>query len=208
MTVCFGGGRATVYHIEVHFRRVALLAARREAKFVIFNSVNAVQIAYHVPDPIAAAAQFSELFGWGPFFLFEHIPLSSCLYRGQPSSFDHTSAYGQAGEMMIELITQHDDTPSVLREHHARDAVGIHHVAHFVRNLDDSLVQARQASIDVAMDACTATGTRFVMLDTTSELGHMIELYEGVGDLLKFYRLVRRAADGWDGQEPVRRLRA
>jgi hypothetical protein len=173
---------------------------------LIFNSTNAVQIAYHVPDPTAAAANFSELFGWGPFFLFEHIPLSSCLYRGRPTSFDHTSAYGQAGEMMIELITQHDDTPSVLREHHARDSVGIHHVAHFVRNLDDSLDQARLASIDVAMDACTATGTRFVMLDTTRELGHMIELYEGVGDLLKFYRFVRRAADGWDGQEPVRRL--
>ncbi len=44
------------------------------------------------------------------------------------------------------------------------------------------------------------------MLDTSRELGHMIELYEGTGDLLKFYRYVRRAAQDWDGREPLRRL--
>jgi hypothetical protein len=60
--------------------------------------------------------------------------------------------------------------------------------------------------MEIALDACTTTGTRFVMLDLTSQLGHMIELYEGRDDLLKFYRYVRRAADGWDGAEPLRRL--
>jgi hypothetical protein len=44
------------------------------------------------------------------------------------------------------------------------------------------------------------------MLDASSEVGHMIELYEPAGDLLKFYRYVRRAAEGWDGTEPLRRL--
>ncbi len=36
----------------------------------------------------------------------------------------------------------------------------------------------------------------------------MIEIYEGRDDLLKFYRYVRRAADGWDGSQPLRRLNA
>lgn len=166
-----------------------------------------VQIAYHVPDPERAAREFARNFGWGPFFLFEHIALSRCLYRGVPAVFDHSSAYGQAGELMIELITQHDDRPSVLRDLYARDAVGVHHMAHFVADLPRTLQQARASGADIALDACTTTGTSFAMLDTSRELGHMTELYEGMGDLLKFYRYVRRAAEGWNGDEPLRRLR-
>ena len=70
-----------------------------------------VQIAYHVPDPEAAAERYAREHGWGPFFLMEHIALERSLHRGTPAKFDHSSAYGQAGELMIELITQHDDTP-------------------------------------------------------------------------------------------------
>jgi catechol 2,3-dioxygenase-like lactoylglutathione lyase family enzyme len=165
-----------------------------------------VQIAYHVADPEQAAHGYARAFGWGPFFLLEHIALSSCLYRGSPAIFDHSSAYGQAGEMMIELISQHDDSPSVLRDLFARDAVGVHHVAHFVQDLPVALDQARADGCEIALDARTATGTRFAMLDTSSRLGHMIELYEGTDDLLKFYRYVRRASDGWNGAQPLRRL--
>jgi hypothetical protein len=165
-----------------------------------------VQIAYHVADPERAAHGFAREFGWGPFFLFEHIALSSCVFRGEPAVFDHSSAYGQAGEVMIELITQHGDSPSVLRDLFERDAVGVHHVAHFVADLPEALAGARAAGEVVALDACTATGTNFAMLDTSRKLGHMVELYEGTGDLLKFYRFVRRAAEGWDGASPLRRL--
>ncbi|HEY2683838.1 MAG TPA: VOC family protein [Steroidobacteraceae bacterium] len=165
-----------------------------------------VQIAYHVPNSELAAERFARDYGWGPFFLFEHIKLSSCTYRGRPAHFDHTSAYGQAGELMIELISQDDDAQSVLRERFARNESGIHHVASFVPDLEAALSEARTCGPAVALDACTATGTRFAMLDTVAELGHMLELYERKEGLLKFYQLVRRAAQDWDGSEPVRRL--
>jgi len=83
---------------------------------------------------------------------------------------------------------------------------GIHHVAHFVPNLREVLDTMRAAGAAVALEACTATGTAFAMVDATRELGHMIEFYEPQADLLKFYRFVKRAADGWDGAEPLRLL--
>jgi hypothetical protein len=172
---------------------------------MIVLGANAVQIAYHVPDPESAARDFAHRFGWGPFFLYEHIALASCTYRGKAAQFDHSSAYGQAGEMMIELIAQHDDSPSVLRELFARHEVGVHHLAFFVPDLAESLEQARTAGTDIALDAVTSTGTHFAMLDLTKVLGHMVELYEAKGDLLKFYRYVRRAAEGWNGSDPLRR---
>ncbi|MEP6884550.1 MAG: VOC family protein [Gammaproteobacteria bacterium] len=173
---------------------------------MFLGTLKPVQIAYHVPDPEQAARDFASSFGWGPFFLFEHIALSRCLYRGASASFDHSSAYGQAGDLMIELITQHGEAPSVLRDLYASDEVGVHHVAHFVTSLHDALNEARATGWEIALDACTATGTSFAMLDTSRELGHMVELYEPAGDLLKFYRYVRRAAEGWDGAQPLRRL--
>jgi catechol 2,3-dioxygenase-like lactoylglutathione lyase family enzyme len=188
-------------------RHPAAAAALDAPKFVVtLDTFKPIQIAYHVPDPERAARGYARAFGWGPFFLIEHIPLSKCIYRGAPAAFDHSSAYGQAGDLMIELITQHDDTPSVLRDLFTRDAIGVHHIARFVPDLLEALDEARRAGGDIALDACTATGTNFAMLDASSKLGHMIELYEPAGDLLKFYRYVRRAAEGWDGTEPLRRL--
>jgi catechol 2,3-dioxygenase-like lactoylglutathione lyase family enzyme len=166
----------------------------------------AVQIAYHVPDPARAALELAERFGWGPFFYLEHIPLSRCRYRGSAADFDHSSAYGQGGELMIELITQHDDRPSVLRDLFARDETGVHHVAHFVPSLDSALEGARACGFEVALEACTTTGTAFTLIDTSDALGHMIELYESRDELARFYRYVRRAAQDWDGADPLRRL--
>ena len=165
-----------------------------------------VQIAYHVPDPAASAERFAREHGWGPFYLMEHIPLARSLYRGVPVAFDHSSAYGQAGDLMIELITQHDDAPSALRDMYAAHETGIHHVACFVPDLQQALGQFTARGVAVALDAATATGVEFAMLDVVAERGHMLELYEPGADLLKFYAFVRRAAQDWDGSRPLRRL--
>lgn len=170
------------------------------------GTLKPVQFAYHVPDPERAAYDYAAAYGWGPFFLLEHISLSRCVYRGNTAVFDHSSAYGQAGELMIELISQHDDTPSVLRDLFAKDAVGLHHVAHFVPDLSAVLEQSPSSDHQIVLDACTASGTSFAMLDTSSRLGHMLEIYEATADLAKFYRYVKRAADGWSGADPLRRL--
>jgi hypothetical protein len=164
-----------------------------------------VQIAYHVADPAAAARELAASRGWGPFFLLEHIPLARCLYRGAPAAFDHSSAYGQAGDVMIELITQHGDGPSALRDLFAPHERGVHHVACFVDDLADALAEQRARGAAIALEATTPNGTDFAMVDTSRELGHMTELYERA-KLAPFYALVREAARSWDGRDPVRRL--
>jgi hypothetical protein len=169
-------------------------------------SLRPVQIAYHVPDPVAAAERFAREHGWGPFYLMEHIPLARALYRGVPTPFDHSSAYGQAGDLMIELITQHNDAPSALRDMYAGHETGIHHVACFVPDLRFALDEFRQRGVAIALDATTTTGVDFAILDVVATHGHMLELYEPGPDLLRFYGFVRRAAQEWDGSRPLRRL--
>ena len=166
-----------------------------------------VQIAYHVADPAAAAQRCAAQFGWGPCYLLEHVRLASCTYRGRPATFDHSSAYGQAGELMVEFITQHDDEPSVVRDLYGRDQSGVHHVAHFVPHLDEALADFATKGLATAMHAVTADGVSFAMVDATATLGHMLELYEPGPDLRNFYTFIRRKADGWSGSDPLRHIR-
>ena len=85
------------------------------------------QIAYAVPNAFEAAKKWAEDFGAGPFFISEHIPVTDVLYRGTPATFDHTSAYGQWGDIMVELVQDHGTGPSVVRDLYGPNESGLHH---------------------------------------------------------------------------------
>ena len=44
------------------------------------------QVAYFVPDVVAAARRHASLFGSGPYYVAEHIPLTLCEHRGRPAN--------------------------------------------------------------------------------------------------------------------------
>lgn len=165
-----------------------------------------VQVAYHVPDIEAAVPVFAARFGWGPFFVMHHIGIEWCQYRGQPGVFDHSSAYGQAGAVMVELVQQNNDAPSALRDMYRADQSGIHHQATFAEDMDAELARYEAMGFPTAMRALTTAGVEFAFVDTRPLLGHMTELYPPVRRLTRFYDMVREAAEGWDGSEPLRRL--
>ncbi len=168
--------------------------------------LKAVQIAYHVPDVTSAALRMSAEMGAGPFFLAEHIPLERCVYRGREISFDHTSAYGQMGNVMVELFQQHGDGPSAVRDMFGPEDEGLHHVACFVDDLTAATKHYEGAGFPLAQAASTAVGVDFNFIDARSRLGHMIELYEPSPILTGLYDMVREVAAAWDGSDPLRPL--
>jgi hypothetical protein len=163
-----------------------------------------VQIAYAVPDAVTAAQRWAAEFGAGPFFVRPHIPVPSVVHRGLPATFDHTAAYGQWGDVMVELVQDHTDGPSVVRDMFPDGGGGLHHLAFFVPNIDVATEQLNACGYATAMTAATASGIRFHFLDATATHGHMLELYERSAGLSAFYAQVAAAAVGWDGSDPVR----
>lgn len=164
-----------------------------------------VQIAYAVPDLEAAVAQWSGRFGAGPFFVMEHIPLAEVRYRGQPGAFDHSSAYGQWGEVMVELVRDHTPGPSPVRDVLGERRQGLHHMAFLVDDMAATVRALAEFRWEEALWARTGTGVEFAFCDAFADLGHMIELYEPHDALVGFYRMVAEASKGWDGRDPLRR---
>ena len=163
-----------------------------------------VQIAYAVNDAREAAIQWAEDFGAGPFFLAEHIPVTNVIHRGNSTVFDHTSAYGQWGEVMVELVQDHGDGPSAIRDLYAPGETGLHHVAYFVDDLDLATRELAERGFPLAMSAEARGTTRFHFIDAVSQMGHFLELYEPSSALQSFYKKVRDASEGWDGSDPSR----
>ena len=100
-------------------------------------------------------------------------------------------------DVMIEFIAQHGDGLSALRDMYEPSQCGLHHVASFVPDLAATVAAFRARGYEAALEARTSTGVDFVMIDTSRELGHMIELYEPVNQLRRFYEYVRKASDGF-----------
>lgn len=163
-----------------------------------------VQIAYAVTDVRRAASWWADTFGAGPFFVIDHIELTAVHYRGAPATFDHSSAYGQWGPVMVELVCDHTIGPSPVADVVGIGGQGLHHMAYFVDDLAATQAELTTAGWPEALHALTPSGMAFAFHDATADLGHMIELYEPVDALLAFYLRVADAAAGWDGQGPIR----
>jgi catechol 2,3-dioxygenase-like lactoylglutathione lyase family enzyme len=165
-----------------------------------------VQIAYAVTDAIVGAEAFARDFGAGPFFVRPHIELVDVVYRGRPGAFDHTSAYGQWGSLMLELVVDHGNGNSPVGDVFAPGESGLHHLAFIVDDLHATVKALVAAGYEIAMSARTTNGTEFHFVDTRPTHGHMVEIYERSDRLRDFYEMVAGAAVGWAGDRPLRML--
>ena len=159
-----------------------------------------VQIAYAVDDVTAAATAWVGR-GVGPFFVREHIEVTNTRIHGQAAVFDHSSVFAQWGDVMVELIHQHDGGAEPIV-----GSSGIHHVAHFVDDFAGASRMLSDSGRHEILYAETATGMPFAFHDSLDGRGHLIEIYERTSTLTRFYDLVRTAAVDWDGSDPIRRL--
>jgi hypothetical protein len=162
-----------------------------------------IQNAYYVSDLDGAIERWHALWGIGPFLVRRHIVLPEVRYRGRPARLDISAAYVQAGPIMVELVTQHDDVPSAFREMFAAGEEGFHHVAVIPDDYERVLEGYSRAGYDVVTELRTASGRGAAYVDTRRMLGHFVEVYLPSAGLDALYREVAAAAHSWDG----RRLR-
>ena len=122
-----------------------------------------IQIAYSVADIQAEMRRYSELLHVGPWFLVGPFVPPKGIYRGQTTTIRVSLGFAYYGELMIELIEQHDDKPSVFGEtFKARGAHGFHHWAIGARNFERTRAHYRSLGYAEAFSDTAPMGFRVV----------------------------------------------
>lgn len=168
-----------------------------------FPNRSFMQVCWVVPDLKAAIDGWVASAGVGPFFWFDKVPFSGGRHRGVPAEFpESTAAIAYAGDMQIELVCQENDEPGVFRDMFPRGQYGLHHMAIISRDYETERDGYIAAGAELAFEGIIGT-SRTCWVDTTKTLGFMVELLEPSESRAKGFAGMKKAADNWDGTNPI-----
>jgi methylmalonyl-CoA/ethylmalonyl-CoA epimerase len=161
--------------------------------------------AYVVEDIEATVNRLVDQLGAGPFFLVENVPLENVLSHGEPAELVHNSAFGCCGRGAIELMEIISAAPERVEERFSARRPAIHHVAYVVSpaEVPDVRKSLDQRGLPQYLSAELGE-THNTFHDASASLGHDIEIHDDVPGLRDFFEMVRGAAEGWDGSDPLR----
>jgi hypothetical protein len=163
-------------------------------------------LGYVVEDLAAAAGRFARTVGAGPFLHIGHVTLDFATYRGADARYDHRTAFGQWGPVLVELSVIEDAEPAELATFMGHDRPGtLGHVAWLVDDLE-----AESAALERDGLALVHTGGSGPVSahwhDGGLLFGHPVEVLRRCPEILGLYAAVGAAAQDWDGSRPLRDL--
>lgn len=162
-----------------------------------------LQMAYVVNDIEEAAQKWVDTFGVGPFYVMDPPDVQNAMYRGAPQKMTFRAALAQAGDIHIELIQQHCDSPSCYRDLYPKGQEGFHHVGVIVDDYAAEVERYTSIGFEVANSGKLGP-LDFCYVDTSAVTGGMIELIADIPFIHNYFGAVRRAAENWDGSDPIR----
>ena len=166
------------------------------------------QVAYLVPDIEAAMDYWAGTLGVGPWYYNPRVPIRNYVYRGERHEPHNSVALANAGGLQIELLQTRNDVPSMYRDFQRAGHLGAQHFAYWTERFDEDLARAQAAGFTVCMSGEVGDNGRFVYFEDREHPGRhpgtVIELSEVAGPKGRLFRLIREAAQDWDGRDPVR----
>ncbi len=163
-----------------------------------------MQLAFVPRDVPAALEHWTKVMGVGPFFLLPHVGYRSATYRGAPSNIDLSAYIGYWGDIQIELVEQHCDSPSIYRPWIDGDRDGLHHVCILADSMREARDVCASAGIFVVQEM-VMDGAEAIYVDAGSS-SPLVEIFQASPALLQGAAMMRDAARHWDGKDPLRRL--
>lgn len=172
----------------------------------IFGKV--CQNGYVVRDIEAAMQHWIEVMGVGPWFYIEDVKTDWFTHRGQPSEVKMSIALANSGDLQIELIQQRNDAPSMYREFLEAGREGLQHMSYWTEHYQALYDTAQSLGYRIGHEGqIGGEKGRFAYFDTESHPGTVIEISDISGTKGKTFAHIRKAAEGWDGSDPIRRIR-
>jgi hypothetical protein len=171
----------------------------------IFGAIR--QNGYVVRDVRAALDHWIGVIGVGPWFYFDRVKIDWFRHRGEASDVELSIALANSGDLLIELIQQRNEAPSMYKEFLDAGREGLQHVAYWTRDYQALFDRALALGYRVGHEGpIGGEQGRFAYFDTEAHPGTVIELSDISGPKGRFFELVQQASVGWDGSDPIRHL--
>jgi len=134
------------------------------------------QQAYLVNDLEKSITHWHTVFGAGPFVVVPHHTTDHFDYRGTDHEADVSYAFGYLGDMQIQFIVQHDDTPSIYRDMFEPGEEGFHHVGCLVHDFEAEFKRLESLGFECAT-RLYADGVDAAYFDTREANGFFTEIH-------------------------------
>jgi len=163
------------------------------------------QVGYVVHDIQQAMRRWVDL-GVGPWFYKEDVGTTEFRYHGKPSRLPNLSiALANSGDLQLELIQQRDDAPSLYLDSLRRSGELAQHVAYWTADRFDEIGRSLvERGFVEGHGGRMGTRGRFAYFVHPELPSAMIEISETTGGKGEYFDKVRRAAQAWDGSDPIR----
>lgn len=161
-----------------------------------------MQIAF-VPQDFDAAIQHWLKMGAGPFFVMSNVSPDWSRAYGEDIDLTLDLAFGNWGEMQIEIIRQKNDVRTIYTDWLNAGHQGLQHTCLRV----DDMASARQACLANGFELVHEggyRGTEFAYFETHGGPGTMLELVCNPHGSQGLAQITRDAAKNWDGSDPIR----
>lgn len=167
-----------------------------------------VQLGWSVFEDIdTAMTRWTRATGIGPFFVGRHVPVDDVVHRGVPGRYDHSSAIAQWGDVQLELMEQHCDSPSAIGDMSPDRRSRLASVSWFVPDRADEIERMEALGYPVVW-SCTLFGGTIsaTWFDTSALLGCYAEVFVESPEMRRAFAQCRKAAEGWNGDRPIREM--
>lgn len=163
------------------------------------------QIAYVVPDIDVGMADWIDQMGTAPFLVHRELsPFPGYRYYGKSATAPVISlAFAQLGDLQLELIQQHDDTPSIYRDSLEGGPGGLHHYAFWTDDFGEAFPSLLSSGMEAVVECGDASSGRMSYLASKRIPGLVLELIEWNEAVRPYFEGSIRATESWDGKDPV-----
>ena len=157
-----------------------------------------MQMAFVVNDFEEPINFWTKKMNIGPFFKLEHLNVKDVYYMDKPTELDFSVAIAYTGNMQIELVNQHCDTPSIYNEYVNNEKGPLHHLCTLTNDIENDIrILESQGYINL-QGGKTQDDGKFAYLDTKEKEGPILEIAQLSEAGLGFFDVMHEASKNWD----------
>ena len=139
----------------------------------------------------------------GPFIILEHLDLKDVYYKGNNANIDFSVALAYSGDIQIELIKQHCETPSIYNDYVKNKKNTVHHFCTFSKDIKNDIKFFEDSGYKNVQGGRTQDGGSFAYLDKENNFGAILEIAQLSEGGYAMFDMIKNASKKWDGKNAI-----